>query len=1794
MKPKITTKKLEPIPSPQPSPAGADLKRRGAVVSLARGNDNAFLTELESHFARKENGESEYGPDNLSSVRSELTEVRYEELPPDFNIAPEEAKKYFGANARIKFYEQIQSLHKQKTILGTKIDDPLSRNIMPALKKLEEQFQDPEPPVAVSVPVKTDIKIVIRTQTMNPMEHYDQMRIIQKPVNLSISTDLEDFHLSDYNSPFLTETAALSSSTTEGGRPDLRNRKTLVTGGSKPDLRKDSSSTNKRSLTSSPVKLKPLQQPKELENQQQNYTGERRPSNRTTPRHSLSPIPSQDNNNKPTKRKPSNAKKEGISKNPSEDTIGTKEEEDDQEAEESHVIVMTPTNSSLPSETDLLLKSGLSSPNNNNKKLEFICIDYRDGFNKKVSERLKKSNSLFQYVESRQINRDFYDDDYHDQENQAFEEEINQLKKMNPLPAVQRPARRHQLQSSNSNSSVVTATTTRSKGKRKVMTNSMQFEVTNRINEREAAGNGRIEEKKKTKNSSGMTSPIPRNEDDTTVPLSPRSRYIDNCIRQRLNPRACLILRKRFTRELNLKHLGMGDKMAILLAEAIISVPYIHSLNVCDNNLNDPGLSAIVNSIQNMTELVELDMSFNVIGPDAAGSLRAYLSRPNCPLKKLILQKADVDDDEARDFVQALEHNTNLEELDLSENLVGSSENLNTVLPDITTGGEALADLLQVATCPLKTLKLGWNLIRLDGAVSLCKSLAFNTSLTYLELSYNSLNNAGGIALGDALQDNQVLKTLKVANNALDSCACLTICAGIFQNEALESICFDENPIGEQGAKVLMLLPTIIGSRVHVSARNCNLQIKDPKNHFDSSMLIRSYNLQLDSPFDRAIAILLTHLIPSHQTYLIANSEYYDPEKRQTVNLELKEAVDKEYYKRRPLGPEQLKVIDGLKRILAATEDVGKAIDLFKMVDEDGSGELDEEEFSKLIDTVGMDSSKSGEILAEYDVDGGGVIEISEFLLFLKTQRKEAMKRLQELTEYPILYSGLEFEESDPKKVRYLPPRKGTLKLVVVDGFTQKETYRVISPEDRTNILKIAEDSGDLLTMTSFGVKNYKIRLYEAISLAHSLMRDSDKVQVLSTVLPQMSHPQEARLLVNKIIDYSITGLTRLKRAIGQFYRVILGRPDGYYCLDLTNEMDRCCINRLLEISMTTQYQRSKKRSTLGYGRLGDTSQKANYSCFRNEMLSRRPVDVTTDFASPLPRCGKLEFDFVSQKHYNPDFFIINDVRFTNLLLKTCQLRKQDRTKVLKALYHMKRACNRTINGNAKRIYEIPKEKAIEIGFFQEEFYAKITERMEQIEKYRTKEGVKTAWEFDPNKMCLRLGNIHRIYQIPSIPEEKIQLLMHGGGQNALGKKNLQSPSMEMEPTFSDLEEEDEEDEDDDDSDDDKEEGKEAEEEQEVDEEEEEGEDAEMLKDLAMEAAIRNAVASSFRVQTPLDLSSSSAAAGAAQVSRSNRSSVSTKNDPSFMPLMSPLDQEEQPQSHPTSKRSSFVSPTTLTSQTKSKNNKKSGFLPETLNRFVCLIASRNIPIPTKAAKTLELLIDTFETVFMMMRHMEIIVILFENLGSLKTSDSFGTYRVELIIALFGNIVDVYNIEILFRHLSSFEIACLYCRLGMLNLFNPMKPEGGFSFNLARHEERQCVKMLAHLAVVEPGDNLPFVQFRWEREMDCMPGYELTELWMTEDGMPKKGIWDCSYYAGEGKDKNGCKPAIKCRKGLLQLVFLEEDEMMTEEEREKQEKKIVPVGPSYVSANMGNKLFFRINSILMVFLFRNFRWLFSI
>ena len=72
----------------------------------------------------------------------------------------------------------------------------------------------------------------------------------------------------------------------------------------------------------------------------------------------------------------------------------------------------------------------------------------------------------------------------------------------------------------------------------------------------------------------------------------------------------------------------------------------------------------------------------------AAAAMDAYLRNPACSITRLALVHADVDDFEAERFVGAFKINRTVTDLDLTNNKLGAAENLNTVMPDLITGGE--------------------------------------------------------------------------------------------------------------------------------------------------------------------------------------------------------------------------------------------------------------------------------------------------------------------------------------------------------------------------------------------------------------------------------------------------------------------------------------------------------------------------------------------------------------------------------------------------------------------------------------------------------------------------------------------------------------------------------------------------------------------------------------------------------------------------------------------------------------------------------------------------------------------------------------------------------------------------------------------------------------------------------------------------------------------------------------------------------------------------------------------------
>ena len=58
------------------------------------------------------------------------------------------------------------------------------------------------------------------------------------------------------------------------------------------------------------------------------------------------------------------------------------------------------------------------------------------------------------------------------------------------------------------------------------------------------------------------------------------------------------------------------------------------------------------------------------------------------------------------------------------------------------------------------------------------------------------------------------------------------------------------------------------------------------------------------------------------------------------------------------------------------------------------------------------------------------------------------------------------------------------------------------------------------------------------------------------------------------------------------------------------------------------------------------------------------------------------------------------------------------------------------------------------------------------------------------------------------------------------------------------------------------------------------------------------------------------------------------------------------------------------------------------------------------------------------------------------------------------------------------------------------------------------MKMIIHMSVIEPGENVLGETFRWDRLTEPMPGWEIKVTWFREDGLPTKGMFMGTYCSG--------------------------------------------------------------------------------
>jgi hypothetical protein len=669
----------------------------------------------------------------------------------------------------------------------------------------------------------------------------------------------------------------------------------------------------------------------------------------------------------------------------------------------------------------------------------------------------------------------------------------------------------------------------------------------------------------------------------------------------------------------------MGDKMGIIFAQSLKELPFVHTLDLTDNNLSDVGLHPIINSVISLSSLTDLNLSQNIVDGESSKALATYLSSPNCALKRLILQSADVDDDECQMFVASLmvSHNLTLMELDLSKNIIGKSENLNTVMPDLITGGEALADLLCANTCHLKTLRLAWNMIRLDGAIELAKSLAGTLYLTYLDLSYNALGRDAGEILGKSLITNASLEYLNVSNNNINSTACFTICVGLEENKTLSTLIMDGNPIGELGFTVTSQMPIVIGGRLHVSTAKCNTRIRDAEDYkIDINNIADRYELDMSRPFERAIMYKILNVASSNKSISLEKCTIASPTSGKEQHVKFKRNLSDEKYK--ALSQEMKDEVSNLKHVEEVAQNEELAELLFLEHDANDSGALDADEVEVLVRSLGLSISREmiEIVIKKFDIDGGGVLELTEFLEFIRAQKSDATAKIRELTESFTITS------SRNPNIRYIPPKVGLLKFFVGDAYMSKGAT-VVSSEDHSNLMDIALKATEGQTQVlEFGIKGSKLRAKEAFAMYHFMSAELRSPSlVLEKLLPNLLNCTEARIFIEQTIQNDPIILKRLRQTMGGCLNVILGHFNGWYSLDLFHENDRTCLGKLLEQSQANKELMIAK-SCFERGITGDVSQLGDWSSFRNVMVDGKPGIITSEMYNPMSKKGILHFDF--------------------------------------------------------------------------------------------------------------------------------------------------------------------------------------------------------------------------------------------------------------------------------------------------------------------------------------------------------------------------------------------------------------------------------------------------------------------------------------------------------------------------------------------------------------------------------------
>lgn len=787
-------------------------------------------------------------------------------------------------------------------------------------------------------------------------------------------------------------------------------------------------------------------------------------------------------------------------------------------------------------------------------------------------------------------------------------------------------------------------------------------------------------------------------------PSSARTRYLQGCVQQNKLPRPGLIIRKDFTTFLNLTSFGMGNDLAVILADALDSVPLLEGLSIADNGLDDRGLVPIVGKLSQCRNLRTFDLSNNKVDSHTAEALRRFISSEDCALTVLRMQNANVDDNEAFRFMETIAARNTIQELDLSHNLLGSHE--VAVRRSAITAGESIGRLLCTANCSLVSLTLAWNTIRYHSGIVLVEALKVNSTLTLLDLSYNGLGIDGGEALGNALNDNKCLRVLKIAHNNITPRPCFTIFSGIKTCESLTEVDMSGNPIGEDGARGLLTLNITYGYRVKVDIKNCSVRIKDNTCWFNALEPMGDYTLDLSKAYERAVCMELLRTVARDQDLSFTKFKIHLTEADAEAGVGGVE-INPQIATRAKTSST---VSDGNEGMLNITTEGARELfretadRIFQQYDADESGSLDRDELTFILEQLGLQGAWQwvDKLLSIYDTDNSGRVEEDEFISFLLDVKSSYENELNWTSKMKFIYdanSNGQQATSEP----YLPPEQGFARIEIDAHQTANKFVQILSSKQVESLLIASKAVPDGSALIELALSSNKWTINEAQAFFQAMLQENGSVlQVLLKVLPHMAGPLDARMLIAYVTNHQFEQIQALKILLGPLYRVYIGIPNGFYRLNLADERDRDAFTRLAALSLLHADKRRADEQ-------GDTSQDGTYQSFRNTYFDNRRVVFTDEWLRSIPEKGHVEFDFVLLAKLPMTEAEISNLRLFRLLNTLGVLDDTKRSRVFSKLAQNKAEGRAAAKGSGLKRWDLSSFGAKEIATYLKYLYDSCT-----------------------------------------------------------------------------------------------------------------------------------------------------------------------------------------------------------------------------------------------------------------------------------------------------------------------------------------------------------------------------------------------------------------------------------------------------------------------------------------------------